>query len=285
MTGKLFRLQFMDTWRTAGPFSLLGSLIVLIILPLAWLLGLDFFKSLSVAISFLLITLTAGYGFIMTIYNDYQNMQGKRAYFVRAIPVSDDTLFRSRFMTYLAGFLLVLIKFILDLLLIFFLMWILQAEPMSELGRHLAYMRVVMFKPLSLFMIFLAFLYLIYYVFVFMASISIGSESRWQRFGIGGPILVFALFFIFLQMVGIVSILFIPLSIKLPPGPIRPAALNLHFVNESMWSKLFETGSYSEAAMISDPILGIGFVPVLIFFTALAAFLTYRSMSKKLSLS
>lgn len=100
---------------------------------------------------------------------------------------------------------------------------------------------------------------------------SIGSESKMNRYGIGGPILVWVLLYVVMQVVLFVGIIAIPLGVDLAPDG-TPALVSTNFLELMLNNE-------------DADLLPLGFLPVTFFVTGLLIWRTVVSWTKKVSLA
>lgn len=103
-------------------------------------------------------------------------------------------------------------------------------------------------------------------------SVSIGSESRFNRMGLGGPILVFICLYVAMQILLAVSILTVPLG-------IGPVADGLGFVRIDLLGEVLADPTSS-----GGDLLPLGFIPPLVLVTVLCLWRTARSWNRHVSL-
>lgn len=116
-------------------------------------------------------------------------------------------------------------------------------------------------------------------VIIILFSITIGSEARFKRLGIGGPVLVYFIYYFTSQILTLISMLLIPLSVKIPTDG---SELSFEVINKSMLSEFIQ---YSRGEIDSVQILGIGFIFVMLILLSIMSIWTYRSMKNKLILN
>ena len=119
--------------------------------------------------------------------------------------------------------------------------------------------------PLGLSCVAVAFL--LTYVIIAFASISVGSEKRFNRWRIGGAVLVFVIIYLALQLLLLLGIVAIPLGVVPDTGPVEIAPFKL-----------------SELFVADTEIVPLGFIPVMILTGAVLLWRTHRSWSARIDL-
>ena len=112
----------------------------------------------------------------------------------------------------------------------------------------------------------LAFTGIVQYYF----AASIGSETRLNRFGIGGPIPVMVGLYLFMQLVLFLGILTGPIGLEATSGGVRLGSFNFF--------ELMTSGQSSETILL-------GFVPVLLAVTAALMWRMVISWERRVSLT
>lgn len=106
-------------------------------------------------------------------------------------------------------------------------------------------------------------------------AITVGSESRFWRLGLGGPVLVTFLTYMAYQVVVLVSMLFLPFGLEIGSAGVK-------IVFEPMLSTLVESVRIDGTP---DPaVVGLGLIPALVVLAGVAAWWSIRSISSKTSL-
>lgn len=103
-------------------------------------------------------------------------------------------------------------------------------------------------------------------------SVSIGSEARFNRLGLAGPILVFIGLYVVMQILLFVSILTVPLG-------IGPVAGGLGIIRIDLLGEVL-----SDPAASGGDVMPLGFVPPLVLITGYCLWRTVRSWNRKVAL-
>lgn len=194
MTYKLFKRMFLEVISPIG-WCILSSWI-LIFLP--FIMG-GFFKHSQVAG---LVTVLALLGlfavhiaiFFNTIGGDYHNMEGKRSYFYRSLPVTGFAFTAARALYYLVYALITMLSLILQavaILALLFRMNIAESEFSLFFSRIRAVLSTIFIpRNTGLFLLNLLLGLLVMHALIAM-SINAGSIGIFRKLKVGGPFLVF----------------------------------------------------------------------------------------------
>lgn len=194
MIGKLFKRMFLEVISPIG-WCILSSWI-LIFLP--FIMG-GFFRDSQVAGVVTVLALLGLFAvhiaiFFNTIGGDYHNMEGKRAYFYRSLPVTGFAFTTARALYYLAYALITMLSLILQAVVILSLLFRMK---LAESGFSLFFSRIravlsTIFIPRNtgLFLLNILLGLLVMHALIAM-SISVGSMGCFKKLKQGGPFLVF----------------------------------------------------------------------------------------------
>ena len=277
MISKLYRLEMNENWRVA---RIVYPLMIFITAGAALLslLNNPAIRGISMFINILTLVFGSIYVIVQTVYNDYHNFQGKRGYLFRSIPAKSSEFLLSRFFYYLSFFLATLIIFALLFLTVlevnleagvFNIVWIFLSELVFTSGWGIAVSAYILISML---------ISIIVLIFV----ITVGSEAKLHRLGAGGPVLVYFIYYLVGQVLTLLSMVFIPLGIRMTVNPLNDSIVNVELVTEGMLKYFLDS-----LRLTADPeqvVIGIGFIFTQILLAVVIAFLTYRSFDKKFSL-
>ena len=277
MISKLYRLEMNENWRVA---RIVYPLMIFITAGAALLslLNNPAISGISMFINILTLVFGSIYVIVQTVYNDYHNFQGKRGYLFRSIPAKSSEFLLSRFFYYLSFFLATLIIFTLLFLTVlevnleagvFNIVWIFLSELVFTSGWGIAVSAYILISML---------ISIIVLIFV----ITVGSEAKLHRLGAGGPVLVYFIYYLVRQVLTLLSMVFIPLGIRMSVNPLNDSIVNVELVTEGMLKYFLD--SLRMTAEPEQVVIGIGFIFTLILLAVVIAFLTYRSFDKKFSL-
>ena len=278
MFSKLYKYQVKELWSVARYFYLgmIGAIILSLLITATRIPGIVlFFNALSI-LSFILCGVTVG---IFTIVYDYQNQQGKRSYFFRSIPARESAILSSR-MAYYFTYYFVTVLFIVIGLAIFLIL-----DNAVKMGVSFQIIfNIVKGFVLRTKIIGLLFILIIYAAIQHMVSmmfaITIGSEAKFKRLGIGGPVLVYFLHYIVMQIITLISMLFIPIAIRLPEN--FDSGFQFEIVFESMMSEISRLLSNKSHDI---KIFGIGFIFITFITWIIMLIWIYKSSKNKISLN
>ena len=277
MISKLYRLEMNENWRVA---RIVYPLMIFITAGAALLslLNNPAISGISMFINILTLVFGSIYVIVQTVYNDYHNFQGKRGYLFRSIPAKSSEFLLSRFFYYLSFFLATLIIFALLFLTVlevnleaggFNIVWIFLSELVFTSGWGIAVSAYLLISML---------ISIIVLIFV----ITVGSEAKLHRLGAGGPVLVYFIYYLVGQVLTLLSMVFIPLGIRMTVNPLNDSIVNVELVTEGMLKYFLD--SLRLTAEPEQVVIGIGFIFTQILLAVVIAFLTYRSFDKKFSL-
>ncbi len=277
MISKLYRLEMNENWRVA---RIVYPLMIFITAGAALLslLNNPAISGISLFINILTLIFGSIYVIVQTVYNDYHNFQGKRGYLFRSIPAKSSEFLLSRFFYYLSFFLATLIIFTLLFLTVlevnleagvFNIVWIFLSELVFTSAWGIAVSAYILISML---------ISIITLLFV----ITVGSEAKLHRLGAGGPVVVYFIYYLVGQVLTLLSMVFIPLGIRMTVNPLTDSIVNVELVTEGMLKYFLD--SLRVTAEPEQVVIGIGFIFVQILLAVVIAFLTYRSFDKKFSL-
>ncbi|MDD2427425.1 MAG: hypothetical protein PHR78_04780 [Eubacteriales bacterium] len=277
MIGKLYRLEMKETWRVAKviyPLMIFATAaaVLLSLLNNAALTGISVFVSiLALVVGSIIVT-------VQTVTNDYHNFQGKRGYLYRAIPAKSSDFLLSRLGYYLTYFVVTLVIF--ALLLMTILNSIMDIGVFSVVGNFLS--QVLFANSWGILFSVYVLISIVISIFTFIFAITVGSEAKLHRLGAGGPVLVYFIYYLVGQVLGLLSALFIPLGVRMTVDPFSSAILNFELVNEGMFRSLLD--SMGPNPDPNTAVIGLGVIFSQLLLTIVIAILTYRSFDKKFSL-
>lgn len=277
MTKKIYKYLMQELWLTAR-YVYLAIISLTIFSCLILMLGIPVLNNITGAITTLGL---AGLPFVLlalTVINDYKNNQGNKAYLLRSIPAPTSKLFGARFLYNLSYYFFTII--LLSFLLGFF--FLTQYSVGTGMPFHIMFeyfMNIIVQSKILGFVIFILIYSGLSGVIIILFSITIGSEARFKRLGIGGPVLVYFIYYFTSQILTLISMLLIPLSVKIPTDG---SELSFEVINKSMLSEFIQ---YSRGEIDSVQILGIGFIFVMLILLSIMSIWTYRSMKNKLILN
>lgn len=275
MISKLFRFQFKELSRLLFPVMGVSALIIALS-SVVTVLNLQNEIIIGFATVISIIALSGGgmIFFLLSAITDYQNFYGKRAYLINSFPASVSQLFISRIMYYFFSYLLSSIFILIEMCYLLYMN--IADEAMFEL-RYLW----EMIKPFAIFIAVYFIIAIFVNLFVFMTANTIGSGSKLQRFGIGGPVLVYVILYIIIQVGSFISTIFVPIGIEFYGKMTATSSYRILF--QSMAS-YYGKNLFNETAMESNLFIGIGVVAFLLILAIVLGITVYQQMNKKLCL-
>lgn len=272
MVSTLIKHEALRTSRWLAVVFGLTTLVTLIGALTAWT-GLTLISELGQFLSFV------GVGAFLTVvqlglaYDYWRSSYSKTGYFTQSLPVKGSTIYWSK----LAWGCVVTLVAILWNMVLALVAYLGSAsrmgvtEPLRQLGT--AWTGIVEFLP-AVAIVGIALAVVVYFfgtLAQYYFSASIGSESRMNRLGIGGPVLVWFGLYLVMQMLLMLGIVAVPLALGSgSDGGL--AVVTLNFLTVMVENQ-------NAAAM------PLGFVPVLVLATAVLIWRTVVSWNKKVSLA
>lgn len=158
---------------------------------------------------------------IMSMIHYYRHLYSNQGYLTHTLPVTSEARYHAKlysgFLLYvtatvyvlIGGFLLVLANGLSNGL------GFLQVRIFWQ--SIAAFPDVIGLSPFVAWLsVFLIWLFIYLYAFAaYSVSISLGMSRRLSRFGLGGPVIAYIAYYLFNQIVGLVSFLFVPLALRL----------------------------------------------------------------------
>lgn len=206
--GKLLKLQIKENLKT---------LIWVWIIPLVLSGGFIFFNrtydntitQLGIGLSLMLLFLGLGASGLIVIYEDYQRFFGKEAIFYQSLPVSPSKTIWSRFFTYLISFIMIFIVMIFDFSIIGIVGGNLSITELSDI-LNITFARLGEYPMESLVFSVMILSGMITSIFMAIFSINVGSQKSFKSMGIFGPILMYILTNIVIQVISLLIMYLIP---------------------------------------------------------------------------
>ncbi|MGO3018067.1 MAG: hypothetical protein ACTIH2_02835 [Anaerococcus sp.] len=206
--GKLLKLQLKENLKI-----LIWVLVIPIILSAGFLyLNRTYDNSITdigMGLSIILLFLGLGASGLIVLYEDYQRFFGKEAIFYQSLPVSPTANIWSRFFTYLISFIMIFIVLIFDLSILGIFSGSFNIDSVKEVFR-IIFDRLGEYPKESLIFITIMITSMITSIFMIIFSINVGSQKSLKSMGIFGPILIYILTSILLQVLSVLTINFIP---------------------------------------------------------------------------
>ncbi len=274
MINKLFRFQFKELSRLLFPvMGITAVLMMLAVIP-PWLTKNMIFEQLSTVFSFILMI---GGNLVMVLsvlIKDYHNFYGKRAYLMHSFPVSSKELFISRILYHLVSVLLITIYAFLQLFFLHKMFLYLRIFP-ADLQQIYQYI-----KPFMGWLAIYGATAILLSVFMMMSINTLGAGSRLQRFGVGGPIIVYLLLNVILQISEIIFTLFLPLALQIE---ITETGISHDLIQKSMFN-FYGKNLFDNQAIQSDIVIGIGNVFLFTLLAIVLAIIVNHYMKKRVCL-
>lgn len=225
------------------------------------------------------LTLVAVFGFLLIVqlalaFDYWRSSYRQTGYFTHSLPVKGSTIYGAKL---LWGSVITVVALLWNVVLgaiaLFGAARFLDFPlSFSIIGEQLTFM--FGFAPAWVWVV-LAVVFVVMYVgglaqYYFAASI--GSESRLNRLGIGGPIIVWFVLYLVMQAVLFVGIIAVPLGLTETPDGTSVTVTSMNFLN------LMVTNQEASG-------MPLGFIPVMVVATALLIWRTVVSWNAKTSLA
>lgn len=261
--------------RTRGTLGTVVGIVVLITV-LAGLLALTDWPLISdvgLVLGIAAILLLAP-GLQLILVADYwRSSYGRTGYFTQSLPVRGSTIYTAK----LIWALLVTLAALVVTLALIAVLWIPMAESMGANPNPFLALRdgwvfasevAPTWMIIGGILLFLA-MYLIWPIQYYF-SVSVGHEAPMHRFGVGGPILIFVLVYVAVQVAYTVGSLALPFGVGLQEGQLGIVSSN--FLTD------LTAGSPSE-------VMPLGFLPPMLLIVGICLWRTMRSWNRKVSLT
>ena len=278
MFSKLYKYQVKELWYIARYFyaAMIGAVLLGLFVSATRIPGVVQFVNAITILGFILSCIAM---IVFSVIYDYQNQQGKRSYFFRSIPAKESAVFSSRLAYYFTYHILTVLVFAIGITIFI----VSNTAVEMKLPFHIAFSTVKDFflQPKLIGLIFLLVVYTgLEHIISMMFAITIGSQAIFKKLGVGGPILVYFLHYIALQIITLISMLLIPISIRLPQN--FDTDFQFEIVFESMISEMSKVFS----AQSNDiKIIGIGFILTTFVTWIIMSIWIYKASKNKISLN
>lgn len=288
MFGKLVKHEFRATGRII-PFVFLVTIFMGLITITGILLNID--ALIGVSFFFLIITLIAEvvvtYGLL--IWRFYKTMCGNEAYLSFTLPVKPRLLYFSKMLVSFVWVILSMLVLMLGLSLI--VLVIIKGKDTSIAGIIEGIKVMTDFLGFSdhkgiaiLFIIVVTVFSILGGLTSIFFAVTLGSTSRFHKFGIGGPILVYLVEYISLQMIGMLAFGLIPLALEVTVRLDEGLSYRLVSRNMIEWILEETKRSATGAAASEVGLIGIGTYIVLPIILAVLFMATTRIVEKHMSI-
>lgn len=277
MMGKILVHELRSTRKAL--FTTLGIMMLVSVVSLTVAaLRVPFLGALCLLIGVFAIAALVPAALIVLAVNYWRTMYGREGYFTMTIPVKGRTLFWAKvvYASIAAAVAAVLTLGGAALATISF-----GLSQRFSFGDSVGLIRTLIESidtPLLGFIVAVVAVQLFFVIVAGAAIMSIGAEGRFNHLGIGAPVIGAVLLYVVMQVLALVSMLFVPFGLKIAGDDAGT------FVARGMWHdfvKLLESGG----AATSDPeVIGLGVLPVSVIVTVLLAWWGVRSIERRTSL-
>lgn len=206
----------------------------------------------------------------------WRTMYGSEGYFTMILPVRGSTLYAVKVaygvFVVLVSAVITVLAALAGVLLFFQSLGGSPAEVFGALGEVISVMGAGMVWLITISII----TQLAFTVISGATIMSVGAEARFNHLGFGAPVIGAIIFYVVMQIVTFVSMLFIPLGIRVDGEALGP------IVAQGMWHELVK--SLTSASAEDPGIVGIGILPVCIVLAIVLAWWGARSVDRRTSL-
>jgi hypothetical protein len=286
MFGKLVKYEFRATARILSLLYLVTIFLALVnVITCRFNLGVA--SDLSFGISIFVSIAQISVSFALLIWRYYKNMYANEGYLTHTLPVKPSLLLWSKL---LVAFVWSVISYIVTcaaILMVSISMIIRDGGKISDMGDiyHMGVVNMGMENyqvQMWLWMIALLTLSIILVLMQAYFSITVGNLTKLHSLGIGGPILIFVLMYLALQVISAISTLFIPIGIEISPTDQGFDAFRLVF--KGTMSTLTDQMSSTYDASSAPMVIGIAYYILLPFLAATLLYVTSRLITKRTSI-
>ena len=268
MFGKLVKHEFRATARII-PFVFLVTLFLALVNVLSGFLDIGVASNISFGLTITMCIAQVAVAYALVIWRYYKNMYGSEGYLTHTLPVKTHLHLWSKL---LVGYIWSVLSYAVSAgaVAIIVIAKVHKADgnlnAISTGYRSLLQEKGLVNYQTALWVVFGIFLLISILMVLTEAyfAITLGNLSKLHSLGVGGPILMFFLEYIFLQIVSTVSVLFIPIGVKITISAAGNAVFK--FVWEGMLPSLAAQFNKTSTAVNESVVVGLGsylLIPVL----------------------
>lgn len=228
---------------------------------------------------------------VLLLAHYYRHFYTNQGYLTHTLPVTSSQRYHAKLVS---GFLLYVFA---SLIAVFGFFILLLAEGLSKgnammaidkffeiMGKWPIYLGMSVFGG-NLLIIGIWLLMFVSFFTMMSFSVTVGMGRRFNRFGFGGPFLVYIILYVANQVLGFLGFLFIPLSLRVSPGA---SYLQLSFVTEMPFRHFLEVGMTGQNMPMEELIehggghfdIGLGSFILALVFVVFSYFFTKRQVDK-----
>ena len=286
MFGKLVKHEFRATARII-PFVFLVTIILALVNVVSGSLDLGFVSGLSMGLVIFMSIAQISIVIVLLIWRYYKNLYANEGYLSHTLPVKTSMHLWSKL---LVGFVWMLLSYIVSLLSMFMAGGAALYRENGNLNAisetyntiitlfGLKNHQTAMWLVIGMFLLAAIILVLTESFF----AVSLGSISKLHSLGIGGPILVFVIGYIVMQIVQTSATLLIPIGLKITSSATGDASFQ--FVREGMLPSVISQMNETVDPAVTPVIVGLGYYLLVPFLAAGLLFITARIISKNTSI-
>lgn len=203
----------------------------------------------------------------------YQSSFGRRGYLTHALPIQGSTIMWTKLAYSIIVILVGILWYVAGITMTILAMQVSAGTPLGEAWSALtaqvsAFMDTVP-TWLLLAIIAMVLLMVLAYVAQVYFAVSVGSEKRFHGMQAGGPVLLYALVYLVIQLVLVIGIALVPFGLAFTGGELRLTT--------------FQVGALFTSSG-PDEIIPLGFIPALALLCALLLWRTVISWQSRVAL-
>jgi hypothetical protein len=228
---------------------------------------------------------------VLFLSHYYRHFYTNQGYLTHTLPVTASQRYHSKL---ISGFLLYVLSSLVAFIGFFCILLaggLSKGKAMLEINEFLQFMKAwPAFVGVSVFagVLLIIGIWLLMYVSFFTTmsfSVTVGMGRRFSRFGVGGPFLVYIILYVANQVLGVLGLLFIPLSLRFSSGDLFP---QIRVVMEMPIHNLLEIGITGRNLPMEEMIerggghfdFGLGVFVFTLAFIVFSYFYTKRQVGK-----
>ena len=250
MFGKLVKHEFHATARII-PFIYLVTIFLALIHVITSKLNLGVVSKISLVLMVLMCFAQVAIAFVLVIWRYYKNLYSSEGYLTHTLPVHPSQLLWSKL---LVGFVWTALSYIVGAAVFAGVMMADFIKSKNQLDQIFAGYHAFLSQTgldkyeagLWIFVIAMLLLSILLLLTEAYFAITVGNLSKLHSLGIGGPVLVYFAEYISLQIVAVVTMMFIPLGMQMTQS--SEGLMEFKLVAQNMFSQLSTNFNASAAA-------------------------------------
>lgn len=281
MVRKLMADNFRVIWRYWAAVALPAIFVLLLSLAL-YALNLPIVSDLALGAAILALVVAVLSLPLLLLVSYYRSLYSAEGYLSFTLPVRGRELYASKALT---AFIYIIIDLLLSAILVAFFIMATDLNSRLPLFTTLGSLResfMALDNKGTLILLFSAYILFTLFMMItqFAFVITKGSEARFHRIGLGGPVIVYLITYVIQQVVSLVGMIALPLGVHFGINPDGSAS-DISIVFRSSLES-FKAAIRGDAQ--TDFTMGLGFVLMLLLTGVVYVGLTIRSIEKHTSL-